>query len=72
MLSIYKSLSGNISDATVHITGNTAWATALYHGVGKKKDGSKDDVMHIRVTNIWEKRAGQWVIVHEHASVPMG
>ena len=73
MLSVYKSLSGKLSDdVSIHINGNTAWVTATYHGVGKKKDGSKDDVMDIRVTSVWEKRGGQWMIVHEHASVPMG
>jgi ketosteroid isomerase-like protein len=50
--------------------GNFAWATATGHGVLTKKSGPKDD-MDFRWTVLWEKEGSDWLIIHEHVSVPM-
>lgn len=28
--------------------------------------------MQVRDTDVWEKQGGQWMVVHEHVSVPSG
>ncbi len=51
--------------------GNFAWATATGHGILTKKSGAKED-MDFRWTVLWEKEGTDWLIIHEHASVPLG
>jgi ketosteroid isomerase-like protein len=58
------------NDAEVHTSGNMAWATATVDGVMVNKDGSRTN-LDARWTSIWEKRANNWQIVHEHFSVPL-
>jgi len=50
---------------------NMAWATATGHGSFTKKAGGKDE-LDFRWTVIWEKEGDDWLIIHEHVSVPMG
>ena len=47
-----------------------AWATATGHGTLTKKTGAKED-LDFRWTVLWEKSGDDWLIVHEHVSVPM-
>ncbi len=49
--------------------GDIAWVTTTFHLDGKRKD-NKPSVMDGRHTAIWENRAGKWLIVHEHWSLP--
>jgi ketosteroid isomerase-like protein len=51
--------------------GNFAWAEDTGHGTLNKKAGGKDD-LDFRWTVLWEKEGSDWLIVHEHVSVPMG
>jgi ketosteroid isomerase-like protein len=48
-----------------------AWATATGHGTLTKKSGAKED-LDFRWTVLWEKEGTDWLIIHEHVSVPMG
>ena len=50
---------------------NLAWATATGHAVLTKKTGAKEEA-DFRWTVLWEKEGTDWLIIHEHASVPMG
>lgn len=50
---------------------NMAWATATGHAVLNKKSGAKEET-DFRWTVIWDKEGADWLIIHEHASVPMG
>ena len=50
---------------------NFAWASATGHAAFTKKSGGKDD-LDFRLTVIWEKEGSDWLIIHEHVSVPMG
>ena len=50
---------------------NFAWASATGHAGFTKKAGGKDD-LDFRWTVIWEKEGSDWLIIHEHVSVPMG
>jgi ketosteroid isomerase-like protein len=58
-------------DAMIHPQGKLVWGTATVHEVDTKTDGSKGEG-DFRWTVVWEKEGGQWLIVHEHVSVPAG
>jgi len=51
--------------------GNLAWMTAPMHISMTSKDGKTTEA-DIRYTGIWERRGANWLLVHEHLSVPMG
>jgi ketosteroid isomerase-like protein len=50
--------------------GSVAWTTVPMHFHEKTKDGKVIDA-DVRYTGIWEKRGSNWLLVHEHVSVPM-
>lgn len=65
-----KSLSMKIGgDAQVRTAGNVAWGTATVDGMMVNKDGSSMKI-DARWTTVWEKRGNDWLIVHEHFSMP--
>jgi ketosteroid isomerase-like protein len=51
--------------------GDVAWMEAIVHGVALPKDGGANLELDIRMTQIWVKHNGTWLIVHEHVSVPL-
>jgi ketosteroid isomerase-like protein len=51
--------------------GNFAWAEDTGHGTLVKKSGAKED-LDFRWTVLWDKEGSDWLIIHEHVSVPMG
>jgi ketosteroid isomerase-like protein len=57
-------------DLKVTRHGNIAWMTISMHALAKLKNGSSIDT-EVRYTGIWERRAGTWVLVHEHLSAPL-
>lgn len=50
--------------------GSVAWTTVPMHFYEKTKDGKVIEA-DLRYTGIWEKRGSNWLLVHEHLSVPM-
>jgi ketosteroid isomerase-like protein len=58
-------------DLRVHRQGNWAWAAATWQAELAKKDGSKEH-LEGRYSAVLEKRGEQWLVVHEHMSVPLG
>ena len=50
--------------------GNVTWTTVPIHFYEKTKDGKVMEA-ELRYTGIWEKRGSNWLVVHEHISVPM-
>ena len=50
--------------------GNLALTTLTFHLLAKQKDGGILD-FDARHTVVWEKRNGQWLIIHEHVSKPL-
>jgi uncharacterized protein (TIGR02246 family) len=48
---------------------SVAFVNGFSHIVGKKKDGAVMD-LRARLTLCFEKAAGKWLVVTEHASVP--
>jgi ketosteroid isomerase-like protein len=50
--------------------GEVAWTILPMHFYEKTKDGKVIEA-DLRYTGIWEKRGSNWLLVHEHVSVPM-
>jgi hemoglobin len=57
------------NDARAVVRGNTAWGTATARFDLQHKDGTAEP-LEFRWTVVWEKRGRDWLIVHEHVSVP--
>ncbi|MCU0536654.1 MAG: DUF4440 domain-containing protein [Hydrococcus sp. Prado102] len=62
-------LSAN-DDLRVTRKGDLAWTTFTWHLSAQLKDGTPIETDG-RQTDIWEKRNGKWLIVHEHISAPV-
>jgi ketosteroid isomerase-like protein len=56
-------------DLKVTRRGNIAWLTVPMHLSEVSKDG-KSSEMEVRYTGILERRGKNWLLVHEHLSVP--
>jgi len=64
-------LSVDLSDLEVTTNGGTlAFSHSIVHVSGKRTDGRTID-HNARVTHVYEKMNGKWLIVHEHVSVPI-
>ena len=58
------------SDVKVTRRGSMALTTLTFLLSGKQKDGTALE-FDCRHTIVWEKRGGQWLIIHEHVSKPL-
>jgi ketosteroid isomerase-like protein len=67
----YTSFATTLADdVAVHRVGNAfAWGTATWRANAVKRNGSTEVVLG-RWTVLFEKRDANWLIVHEHVSVP--
>ena len=59
-------------DTNLHRGAKITWATATLDFEILRKDGGRELLKDLRWTLIWEKRGHDWLLVHEHLSVPMG
>ena len=67
----YRSLKLTLGDdLRTGGSGDTKWATASIRAELTKKNGDVER-MGVRYTAIFEKRGKDWLIVHEHLSVPV-
>ncbi|MBZ5595684.1 MAG: nuclear transport factor 2 family protein [Acidobacteriia bacterium] len=57
-------------DLKVTRRGKIAWTSNTFHGTVNQKEGPPMQLTG-RQTDIWEKRGGHWIIVHEHISAPL-
>jgi uncharacterized protein (TIGR02246 family) len=57
-------------DVKITRRGNMALTTLTFHLSAKQKDGTALE-FDARHTIVWEKRGGQWLIIHEHVSKPL-
>lgn len=70
ILSKFSSVSFTVNDdVRTTARGDVAWTTATVSADGTLKASGPIHVQ-IRHTAIWEKQGANWVIVHEHVSVP--
>ncbi len=58
------------NDVKIKRSGNMALTTLTFHLSAKQKDGTALE-FDGRHTIVWEKRSGQWLIIHEHVSKPL-
>ena len=58
------------NDVKIKRSGNLALTTLTFHFSAKQKDGTAIE-FDGRHTIVWEKRGGQWLIIHEHVSKPL-
>jgi len=58
------------NDVKIKRSGNLALTTLTFHLSAKQKDGAALE-FDGRHTIVWEKRRGQWLIIHEHVSKPL-
>jgi ketosteroid isomerase-like protein len=59
-----------ISDLEITTVGPVAYSHSIQGAQFTKKDGSKFDLV-VRVTDVYRKIHGNWLIVQEHVSVPV-
>lgn len=59
-----------ISGLEVTAAGNLGYGYSFQHVAGKTTDGNQSDIT-VRVTDVYRKTGGKWLIVHEHISVPV-
>ncbi|HXS22043.1 MAG TPA: nuclear transport factor 2 family protein [Steroidobacteraceae bacterium] len=60
----------SLSDLTVTVVGPVAYGHSIQSEVFTRKNGSKGSVV-VRVTDVYRKIRGRWLIVQEHVSVPV-
>jgi ketosteroid isomerase-like protein len=60
----------SISDLDITVIGPVAYSHSIQTGQFTAKDGSKMDLV-VRVTDVYRKLKGNWLIVQEHVSVPV-
>jgi ketosteroid isomerase-like protein len=66
----YKSGKFTLNDdLRVHMQGKLAWATGTWRADLVKKAGDSEHIEG-RYTAVLEKRGKEWLVVHEHMSVP--
>lgn len=63
-------LDNSISDLTISVEGSLAYGHHIETGFFTRKDGSRVDVV-VRVSDVYRKLNGKWLIVHEHVSFPV-
>ena len=72
VLADYKAGKCTVNDdLQIHKTGDSYWITATIAFELTHQSG-KIDMGQFRWTAIFEKKDGQWLIVHEHVSEPLG
>jgi len=59
-----------VNNLTVNVDGNLAYSNSFQHHVWKTKGGGSQDFT-VRVTDVYQKSGGKWLIVQEHVSVPV-
>jgi uncharacterized protein (TIGR02246 family) len=59
-----------LTDLDVVTDRNLAYSHSIQRVAGTDKQGKKLDLT-VRVTDVYKKARGQWLIIHEHVSVPV-
>ena len=69
-LGMFKSLKLEISDLSVTADGTMGFGHSIQRVTGTDTKGQPVDLT-VRVTDVYRKIKGNWLIVHEHVSVPV-
>ena len=68
--SMFGPIEYEMADLRISISESHAFCFFLGHVTGDRRDGVKADYW-VRVTTCFQKANGQWLIGHEHVSLPM-
>ncbi len=60
----------DLSELAIATDHSLAYGHCIQHVVGTDKQGKKLDLT-VRVTDVYKKIKGHWLVVHEHVSVPV-
>ena len=60
----------NVMDLSITIAGKIAYSHSIQGGYMTRKDGSRLNAV-VRVTDVYRKVHGHWLVVQEHVSVPV-
>jgi ketosteroid isomerase-like protein len=63
-------LTYSLSEQNITVAGPVAYVHNVQTGQFTRKDGSKLDTV-VRVTDVYRKIGGKWLIVQEHVSFPV-
>jgi ketosteroid isomerase-like protein len=63
-------IHSDVTDWKMETEGNLAYGHGIFHTTGPDKDGKLLDLT-LRVTDIYRKQDGKWLVVHEHVSWPV-
>jgi ketosteroid isomerase-like protein len=63
-------ISVELSELAIATDRSLAYGHSIQHIVGTDKQGKKIDLT-VRVTDVYKKIKGHWLVVHEHVSVPV-
>jgi ketosteroid isomerase-like protein len=59
-----------LSDLSITVAGDVAYGHSIQDSNFTAKDGSKTELV-VRVTDVYRKIGGKWLIVQEHVSIPV-
>jgi ketosteroid isomerase-like protein len=59
-----------LSDLSITVSGDVAYGHSIQDSHFTAKDGSKVELV-VRVTDVYRKIGGKWLIVQEHVSIPV-
>lgn len=59
-----------ISDLAINVSGDVGYSHSIQGGYTTSKAGEKHELV-VRVTDVYRKIGGRWLIVQEHVSVPV-
>jgi len=65
-----KDIHAEVTDWKVESEGNLAYGHGFFRTVGPGKDGKPLDLT-VRVTDVYKKVDGKWLVAHEHVSFPV-
>jgi uncharacterized protein (TIGR02246 family) len=68
--SIDGPITVELTDLDVGADRNLAYSHSIQRVAGTNKQGKKLDLT-VRVTDVYKKIGGRWLIIHEHVSVPV-
>jgi uncharacterized protein (TIGR02246 family) len=60
----------SVSDLDITVDGNHAYSHSIQYVSGADKKG-QPLALNVRVTDVYQKINGNWLIIHEHVSVPV-
>lgn len=65
-----SNIASELKDLNIRVSNDVAFCFYFYHISGTLKQDNKQVDMWVRITQCFEKINEQWLVTHEHQSVP--